>query len=203
MRRGIRDRMQIAMMTEEDWRELRAVCYGMCARVDHHLGRFLEDLSDAGLYGDTALFFFSDHGEYAGDFDMVEKAQNTFEDCLTRAPLTIKPPEGIPVVSGVRDSLVELIDVGATVYALSGIVPACADILHEMERRMLDWYIRHHPESAHWQIGEIMREARDRWDVPPQATLRALRQALALDGELTQQQREIYFSLLAPREDLG
>ncbi|MGW8453801.1 hypothetical protein ACWGLO_20155 [Streptomyces niveus] len=68
--------------------------------------------------------------------------------------------------------------------------------------KMLDWYIRHHPESAHWQIGEIMHEARNRWDVPPQATLRALRQALALDGELTEEARATYFALLSPREDI-
>ena len=66
---------------------------------------------------------------------------------------------------------------------------------------MLDWYIRHHPESAHWQIGEITRGARNRWDVPPKATLRALRQGLALDGELTDEQRATYFALLSPRED--
>ncbi|WP_331741310.1 hypothetical protein OG760_37245 (plasmid) [Streptomyces sp. NBC_00963] len=68
--------------------------------------------------------------------------------------------------------------------------------------KMLDWYIRHYPSSAHWHIGEIMREARDRWDVPPTATLRTLRQALALDGELTDEQRATYFALLAPREDI-
>lgn len=67
---------------------------------------------------------------------------------------------------------------------------------------MLDWFIRHHPESAHWYIGEIMREARRRWDVPPKETVRTLRQALALDGELSEEARETYFALLTPRDDL-
>jgi arylsulfatase A-like enzyme len=123
MRQGIRSRMQLEEMTEEDWRELRAVYYGMCARVDHQLGLVLEALADAGSYDETALLFFSDHGEYAGDYGLVEKAQNTFEDCLTRVPLLVKPPGNISAVPGVRDNLVELIDVTATVYALSGIVP--------------------------------------------------------------------------------
>ncbi|MFF2518881.1 hypothetical protein [Streptomyces sp. NPDC058086] len=68
--------------------------------------------------------------------------------------------------------------------------------------KMLDWYIRHHPSSAYWYIGEIMRQARNRWDVPPQETLRTLRQALSLDGELSQEARDTYFALLAPREDI-
>jgi hypothetical protein len=68
--------------------------------------------------------------------------------------------------------------------------------------KMLDWFIRHHPESAYWYIGEIMREARNRWEVPPEETVRTLRQALSLDSELTKQQRETYFALLKPRKDL-
>ncbi|WP_327277808.1 hypothetical protein OG609_43785 [Streptomyces sp. NBC_01224] len=67
---------------------------------------------------------------------------------------------------------------------------------------MLDWYIRHHPSPAHWYIGEIMHEPRTRWNVPPKETLRTLRQALALDGELTDEQRATYFALLSPREDI-
>ena len=44
-------------------------------------------LRDApGLYDDTAIFFFSDHGDFTGDYGLVEKTQNTFEDCLTRVP---------------------------------------------------------------------------------------------------------------------
>ncbi|MGW2749255.1 hypothetical protein ACWC5O_45155, partial [Streptomyces sp. NPDC001450] len=66
--------------------------------------------------------------------------------------------------------------------------------------KMLDWYIRHHPDAAQWCIGDIMREAHRRWDVPPQQTIRTLRQALALDGELSEEARETYFALLTPRE---
>ncbi|MET8405998.1 hypothetical protein [Streptomyces sp900116325] len=67
---------------------------------------------------------------------------------------------------------------------------------------MLDWYIRHHPSSAHWCIGEIMREARDRWNIPPEETIRTLRTALSPDGELSKEARTTYFTLLAPRDDI-
>lgn len=123
MRSGVRDRMNLSEMTEDEWRELRAVYYGMCARVDHQLGLLLAALSEAGMYENTAVFFFSDHGEYAGDYGLVEKAQNTFEDCLTRVPFVVKPPAGVTLQPGVRDQLVELVDFPATVFDLAGIDP--------------------------------------------------------------------------------
>jgi len=66
--------------------------------------------------------------------------------------------------------------------------------------KMLDWYIRHFPDAAQWTIGGIMREAHRRWGVPPQQTLRTLRKALALDGELSEQVRDTYFALVSPPE---
>ncbi|MFW6061928.1 MAG: sulfatase/phosphatase domain-containing protein, partial [Planctomycetota bacterium] len=70
-----------------------------------------------------ALFLFSDHGDFTGDYGLVEKTQNTFEDCLCRVPFVIKPPADRPCQPGVRDALVELIDFPATVEALTGIEP--------------------------------------------------------------------------------
>ncbi len=95
----------------------------MCARVDAQFGLVLDALKEAGIYDDTAVFFFSDHGDFTGDYGLVEKTQNTFEDCLTNVPFAIKPPAGVPVQPGVVDALVELIDFPATVEALTGIEP--------------------------------------------------------------------------------
>jgi len=108
---------------EERWSELRAVYYGMCARVDHQLGLIVEALREAKLYRDTALFFFSDHGDFTGDYGLVEKTHNTFEDCLTRVPLIVKPPADVRAVRGICDALVELVDFPATVFELAGIQP--------------------------------------------------------------------------------
>lgn len=95
----------------------------MCAHLDQQFGLVLDALREAGIYDDTAVFFFSDHSEYAGDHGLVEKAQNAFEDCLTLVPLLVKPPAGVAVEPGIRDALVELIDVPATIEALTGIIP--------------------------------------------------------------------------------
>jgi len=121
--RGIAARQKLQAWDEARWAELRAVYYGMCARVDHQFGLLLEALRAEGVYDESALFFFADHGDFTGDYGLVEKTQNTFEDCLTRVPFLVKPPAGVPVRPGVRDALVELIDMPATVEQLAGLAP--------------------------------------------------------------------------------
>jgi len=119
--KGIWERQGLQGWSEERWTELRATYYGMCARLDHQFGMVLQALREAGIYDETAVFLFSDHGDFAGDYGLVEKTQNTFEDCLTGVPFVVKPPAWVPARPGVRDALVELIDFPATVEALTGI----------------------------------------------------------------------------------
>jgi len=121
--KGIWERQKLHTWTEDRWKELRATYYGMCARVDHQFGMVMDALKDAGIYDDTAVFMFSDHGDFTGDYGLVEKNQNTFEDCLSRVPFIIKPPSGLEMKPRVSDALVELIDFPATVEALTGIEP--------------------------------------------------------------------------------
>lgn len=109
--------------TEDRWDVLRAVYYGMCARVDQQFHLLTEALRETNRYDDSAVFFFSDHGDFTGDYGLVEKTQNTMEDCLTRVPFLVKPPKDVPVSPGVRSDLVELIDFPATVYELAGVDP--------------------------------------------------------------------------------
>ncbi len=121
--KGLYDVQNMATWSEDRWTELRTTYYGMCARVDDQFGRLVEALRRAGLYDDTAIFVFSDHGDFTGDYGLVEKSQNTFEDCLTRVPFLVKPPAGVPVAPRVSEAMVELIDFPATVEALAGIQP--------------------------------------------------------------------------------
>jgi arylsulfatase A-like enzyme len=123
MLRGIRERQGLQEWSEERWTELRATYYGMCARLDYQFGLVLDALRQAGIYDDTAIFFLSDHGDYTGDYGIVEKNQNTFEDCVTGVPFLIKPPASIPCVPRVSEALVELVDLGTTVEAIAGIAP--------------------------------------------------------------------------------
>ncbi len=109
--------------TPERWAELRATYLASCAQVDHQYGMVMEALQRAGLYDETAVFFFADHGDFAGDFGAVQKADNVFPEGMVRVPLVVKPPAWIPVRPRVTSALVELVDVPATVEALAGIQP--------------------------------------------------------------------------------
>ncbi len=117
----IHEYVKMEDFTEEDWTELRAVYEGMCLKIDHQFGRLVKALKEAGIYDDCAIFFLSDHGDFAGDYDLPEKAQNAFEDCLTRVPLLVKPPKGVDFTPGVSDALTELVDFYATALDFAGV----------------------------------------------------------------------------------
>jgi arylsulfatase A-like enzyme len=117
--RLIRERYRTGELTDEQWREIIAVYWGMVARVDHHLGRVVEAVSDAGLSERTATFFLTDHGEYAGDLGLIEKWPSGLDDCLVRNPLIVEVP-GRPG-GRVSEAMVELVDLLPTIGDLAGV----------------------------------------------------------------------------------
>ncbi len=119
--RGLYERQRLSGWSRERLTELKATYLGMCARIDDQFGQLMAALKRSGRYDDSAVFFFSDHGDFTGDYGLVEKTQNTFQDCLTRVPLIVKPPRDAGVRPGVRDALVELVDFPATVADLAGL----------------------------------------------------------------------------------
>lgn len=122
--KGIRDGQNCDGWTEQQWNELRATYLAMVMQVDDLFGRIVSTLKEQGLYENTAIFILSDHGDYTGDYGIVEKNQNTFQDCLTNVPLIVKPPSEFPCAPGVReDTLVELIDFYATCAEYAGFTP--------------------------------------------------------------------------------
>jgi len=121
--KGTFDRQHLGHFDEARWNELRAVYLGMCARVDAQFALVRAALVERGFWENTGAFVFSDHGDFTGDFGLVEKMQNTFQDCLTRTPFLMKAPASYPVEPGIREALVENLDLSATVYELAGIKP--------------------------------------------------------------------------------
>jgi arylsulfatase A-like enzyme len=105
--------------------EIAATYYGMVSRVDWQLGRIVEAVDRAGALDDTVFIVVTDHGEYLGDFGLVEKWPSGLDPCLTRNPLVVAGPgvrEGAVV-----DALVELVDLLPTVSDLTG---ACVQHTH-------------------------------------------------------------------------
>ena len=108
---------------EDLWKDMRRVYLAQCTMIDEMFGQLCDALKEAGMYDDSAIFVLSDHGDFAGDYDLPEKAQNCFEDCLTRVPLLIKPPKGEGVDCGITDSIAELVDFYATALDYAGVEP--------------------------------------------------------------------------------
>ena len=60
----------------------------------------------------------SDHGDYAGDYGLVEKWPSGLEDCLTHVPLIGRIPGGRPEI--VFTEMTELFDIMPTLLSLAG-----------------------------------------------------------------------------------
>jgi arylsulfatase A-like enzyme len=113
-------------ISEDTWREVKRVYYAMCAKVDALFGQVVDALKEEGIYDDTWIFFFSDHGDFTGDYSLPEKTHSAMQDCLLRVPLIVKPPADVPVKQGNRQHLTELLDITATLYDLLDIDPGYA-----------------------------------------------------------------------------
>lgn len=121
MVKGIQEKSGLTNWEEEQWNALRHTYLAQCALVDDLFGQLCSALKEANMYDNSAIFFLSDHGDFTGDYDLPEKAQNVFADCLTRVPLLIKPPHGESVDPGISSSLVELVDFYATAMDYAGV----------------------------------------------------------------------------------
>mgnify|MGYP001182330000 FL=1 len=96
-----------------------AVYLGMNSYVDLMLGQLLDALDKVGLSDNTTFIVSSDHGDWAGDYGLVEKWPNAMDDDMVRVPLLIKTP-GNKAGHVVKEQ-VELFDIMATVLELAGI----------------------------------------------------------------------------------
>jgi choline-sulfatase len=101
------------------FRKIQAVYLGMAGFSDWLLGRLLTALDETGLAKDTAVIVFSDHGDYAGDFGLVEKWPSGLEDVLTRVPFIVRAPGGAG--GHVVREPVEMFDLMPTVLELAGL----------------------------------------------------------------------------------
>jgi arylsulfatase A-like enzyme len=106
-------------LTDGDWAEIAATYYGMVSRLDDQLGRLLVALDRAGVASRTVTFSYTDHGEYLGDFGLVEKWPSGLDDCLVRNPLVVAGP-GVGT-GAVLDGLVEMVDLVPTLCELADV----------------------------------------------------------------------------------
>lgn len=113
----LRELGELDRLDPDDWAEITATYYGMVSRADDQLGRVLAALERAGVGERTVTCFFTDHGEYLGDYGLVEKWPSGLDACLLRNPLVVAGP-GI-AEGQVYDGLVEMVDLVPTLCELA------------------------------------------------------------------------------------
>ena len=119
----LREIYRSAQVSEEEWRDIRRIYYAMCSKIDFLFGQVVDALKNRGIYDNTLIIFMSDHGDFTGDYSLPEKTHGSLQDVLLRVPLLIKTPAAIPAEPGVREQLVELVDMPATIYDILSIEP--------------------------------------------------------------------------------
>src|SRR3989442_1583205 len=117
----IRATRRLDELGEPVFRQIRAVYLGMISYADFLLGELLRTLDETGLSESTVVIVFSDHGDWAGDYGLVEKWPSALDDAITRVPFVVRAPGGAR--GQVVPELIELFDLAPTVLELAGIEP--------------------------------------------------------------------------------
>jgi arylsulfatase A-like enzyme len=153
--RELRDRHGLERATPEVWAEVAAVYQGMVSRLDWHVGRLRAAVADADAAQNTAVAFFADHGEYLGDFGVIEKWPSAMHPCITRDPLIIAGA-GLPT-GQTSDTMVELVDVFPTLLDLAGLEAGHPHFGRSL-RHVLEDPAREHREYAFTEGGFRIEE---------------------------------------------
>jgi len=114
-----------------------AVNYSNLKRLDHQLGEIIGQLKTDGLYENSIIFFYSDHG---GPFPRHKRA---LYETGTKVPMLIKYPKNAN--AGSRDDrFFNFIDLAPTVLSMAGILPP----LH-MQGKALEGVYKSNTESSY------------------------------------------------------
>ncbi len=104
-------------LSDDQVRTARAAYYGLVTLLDGLLGELFAELEEAGLAGDTAVVYVSDHGDMAGKHEMWWKSC-FYEDSVT-VPMIASWPgrwaQGVMV-----ETPVSLLDLAPTLTELGG-----------------------------------------------------------------------------------
>ena len=118
----IRQTRRLDRMEESDFRSIAAIYLGQVSYIDFLLGEVLKALDESGLADETCAIVTSDHGDWAGEFGLVEKWSSALDDMIVRLPLVVRMPDG--KAGHIIDTPVELFDVMATMLELAGLKAA-------------------------------------------------------------------------------
>ena len=112
------DRHRMCDLSREQIRHVWTNYMGLCACVDHEVGRLMSALEELGLRDDTIVFYNADHGKMLGEYGTGEKG--VFDDQVWRVPFIWSFPGRLPE-GKVRTDICELADTGRTLLTLAGL----------------------------------------------------------------------------------
>ncbi len=145
---------RIEALTEDRVRRVRANYYGKISLIDHWFGQILAACDNRDALDDLLICFWSDHGEMAGDHQLLYKSR-FFESAL-RVPLMFRWPGHIPP-GRTSDALAQTVDIMPTLLeAVGAAVPQTCE-------GMSLWPVLREPK-AHLRdaaISEVERSGRN------------------------------------------
>lgn len=105
----------------DDLKQVAGLYDGEVTYTDYHLGQLFAKLKALGIWNDTLLVLFADHGEEFEDHGSVHHVHTLYEELL-HVPLMVKLPGGRPAGWRKRvPEIVQTLDIGPTVLPLAGL----------------------------------------------------------------------------------
>ncbi|MFI3171185.1 MAG: sulfatase-like hydrolase/transferase [Eubacteriales bacterium] len=114
---GMYSQIYLKDYTEETFKKTKRSYYANMTLIDEKIGEVVDILKKHDAYDDTVIIYSSDHGDFMGDYGLVEKLQ-CLEDSLMRVPLFMKPPVKDYQKKCVTEPVVN-IDIAATCLELA------------------------------------------------------------------------------------
>lgn len=105
--------------SEDDFKKAMAMYCGQIRYVDDQVGRVLDKLEALNILDETIVLFWSDHGEFLGDYGVTHKLA-AFYDSMVRVPVILWDPSD-RIAKGNNSSMVETPDMLATILDLCGV----------------------------------------------------------------------------------
>ncbi|WP_309381571.1 sulfatase family protein [Cerasicoccus frondis] len=124
-----------ATFDEGQWRQYRWAYQQLVSLVDARIGRLLDALEESGQANNTAIVFFSDHGDGNGAHQWHQK--NIFYEESARVPFILVPPGGCPTAENHEALVNACLDLFPTLLDYAGL-PTPADRLGRSLKPILE-----------------------------------------------------------------
>jgi arylsulfatase len=109
-----------AIKSEGHLREEMAQYYTLISEMDRACGEIIDIFKEKGMWENTIVLFFTDHGDMMGGHQLARKGTMPYEE-LYNIPCIMKLPQGIERNRSVVDDLIISTDFGGALLELAGL----------------------------------------------------------------------------------